>query len=163
MTLSLLKSQVDLLPFDFEQAVKDFIASKNEHRFSGGPAPVANGLIEGAVRRIQYPVEDQKPDEFVADYEIVDDTPPGPTLAERKTEAINASRLREADEIAAIVPPGKFRLMEMDAQRAYRTPEAERTPEQIKTIADRVALDAQFEQVHYDGAVREAEIDGWTE
>jgi hypothetical protein len=74
MTLKLKKSQVDALPFDFEQAVRDFIAAKEAHRFTGDAAPSADALVEAAVRRVQYPIEDEKPDDFVADYEIEDDT-----------------------------------------------------------------------------------------
>jgi hypothetical protein len=59
MTLKLKKSQVDALPFDFEQAVRDFIAAKEAHRFTGDAAPSADALVEAAVRRVQYPIEDK--------------------------------------------------------------------------------------------------------
>jgi hypothetical protein len=41
MTLILKKSQLDTLPFDFEQAVREFIAAKEAHRFTGNAAPSA--------------------------------------------------------------------------------------------------------------------------
>jgi hypothetical protein len=159
MTLKLKKSQVDALPFDFEQAVRDFIAAKEAHRFTGDAAPSADVLVERAVRRVQYPIEDEKPDDFVANYEIEDDAPPPPTLAERKQAMIMESRLAEQAAIETLIPAGKRRLMDMDYRRALAVPEDQRSPAQQRVISDRAALDAQIEAISYAAAQREAEIE----
>jgi hypothetical protein len=165
MTLHLTKSQVDALPFDFEQAVRDFIAAKEAHRFAGDAAPTADALVEAAVGRVQYPVDAGKPDDFVADYEIEDDTPPPepepppPTLEQRKQALIVESRQAEQAAIAALMPEGKRRLLGMDYQIAVAVPEADRSPDQSSVIARYEVLAAQDRDIRYAAARREAEID----
>jgi hypothetical protein len=167
MTLKLTKSQVDSLPFDFEQAVRDFIAAKEAHRFTGDTAPTADPLVEAAVARIQYPIDAGKPDDFVADYEIEVDTPPPEpepepaplTLEQRKQTLVAESRQAEQAAIAALMPEGKRRLLGMDYQMAMAVPEADRSPDQLSAIARYEALAAQDRDIRYAAARREAEID----
>lgn len=165
MTLHLTKSQVDALPFNFEQAVRDFIAAKEAHRFTGDAAPTADPLVEAAVARVQYPIDAGKPDDFVADYEIEDDTPPPepepapPTLEQRKQTLVAESRQAEQAAIAALMPEGKRRLLGMDYQMAMAVPEADRSPDQLSAIARCEALAAQDRDIRYAAARREAEID----
>jgi hypothetical protein len=165
MTLKLTKSQVDALPFDFEQAVRDFIAAKEEHRFTGDAAPTADALVEAAVRRVTYAVDAGKPDDFVADYEIEDDTPPPEppapalTLEQRKQTLIAESRQVEQVKINALMPAGKRRLLEMDFQTAMAVQEADRSQAQLSVIARYELLIAQDRDIRYAAAQREAEID----
>lgn len=159
MTLSLKKSQVDALPFDFEQAVRYFIAAKEAHRFTGDFAPAADAIVEAAVRRIQYPIDAGKPDDFVADYEIEDDTPPPPTLEQRKREMIAESRQVEQAAIDALIPPGKRRLLDMDFQRAMAVPEQDRSPAQLRVIEQHGDLEKRIEDIRYAAARREAAIE----
>jgi hypothetical protein len=163
MTLTLKQSQIAALPFDFEQAVRDFIKAKEDHRFSGDAAPTADALVEAAVRRVQYPIVAGKPDDFVADYVIEDDTPPPPTLAERKLAMIAESRQTEQAAIDALIPVGKWRLLDMDYQRAMAVPEKERSPEQARVIEQRRALDTKIDGIRYAAAQREAEIEDLAE
>lgn len=73
MTVQIPKSQV---PDDFADRVEAFRQALLRHRTTRGVAvPTAHHLIEQCVRRVQYPIKDKKPDDFVADFEIVDDTP----------------------------------------------------------------------------------------
>jgi hypothetical protein len=163
MTLKLKKSQVDNLPFNFEQAVLDFIAAKEAHRFTGDAAPSAVALVEAAVRRVQYPIDAGKPDDFVADYEIEDDTPPPPTLEQRKQAMIAESRRQEQAAIDALMPIGKKRLLEMDVQRAMNVPEKDRSPEQSRFIEQLTDLNTQMDDIRYAAAQREAAIEDISE
>jgi hypothetical protein len=163
MTLNLKKSQVDALPFDFEQAVRDFIAAKETHRFTGDAAPRADALVESAVSRIQYPIDARKPDDFIADYRIEDDTPPPPTLEQRKLNMIAECRQAEKAAIDALMPAGKWRLLEMDFQRATRVPKQDRSPEQVRFIEQRGDLVERIEEIRYAAAQREAEIEDLAE
>ena len=162
-TLKLKKSQVDALPFDFEKAVRDFIAAKEAHRFTGGAAPTADAPVEAAVRRVQYPIEAEKPDDFVADYQIEDDTPPPPTLEQRKQAMIAESRQAEQAAIEALMPAGKWRLLDMEFQRAMAVPEGDRSPEQVRVTEQRRDLDAAIDSIRYAAAKREADIEDITE
>lgn len=162
MTLQLKRSQVDALPFDFERAVNDFIAAKEAHRFTGDAAPKADALVEAAVRRVQYPVGDGKPDDFVADYEIEDDTP-SLTLQQRKATLIAESRQAEQNAIEALLPAGKQRLLEMDYARAMAVPEEDRSPAQSGVIERCVELMARMDEIRYAAARREADIEDLSE
>lgn len=163
MTLKLKKSQVDNLPFNLEQAVADFITAKELHRFTGNAAPTADGLVEQAVKRVQYPIEEKKPDDFVADYEIEDDTPPSPTLAERKATMISESRQQEQNDIAALMPAGKVRLLQMNAHRAMQVPEKDRSLEQLNFIEQLNGINKRVADIQYAAAQREAAIEDISE
>jgi hypothetical protein len=115
------------------------------------------------VQRVQHPIDAGKPDDFVADYVIEDDTPPPPTLAERKQALIALSRQEEQAAIDALIPPGKWRLLDMDFQRAIVVPEDERSPEQVRAIERRRELDARIEEIRYAAAMREAKVEDITE
>lgn len=117
------------LPFDFEQAVKDFVQAKKDHLLTEGvPAPAApHHMVEAAVRRIPGSVTfvkgvpvpgSQQMDDFVADYQIVDDTPPAPTLEERKS-VVAAKINSEATGLRnQINPPLKVKLLSIQYHEA---------------------------------------------
>lgn len=84
------------------------------------PAPVDDPLVEACIRRVR---KDDGPDEFVADYQIVDDTP---SLAERKVKLMGVVSEMEGVAAAAVAPFGKRRLFALRSQEiAHR--EMERT------------------------------------
>lgn len=157
MTVRIARS--DAVALDFESAVASYIAALEEHRFVGNAAPTALSIVEQAVRRVQYPIGDGKPDDFVADYEIYDDTPPPPSLEERKQRMRAESSMLELQEIDALMPQGKRRLLEMRASEAYMVPEDGRTLEQKQLIQTFEALGASMRAIHMAAAHREAEID----
>jgi hypothetical protein len=163
MTLKLRKSEIENLPFNFEQEVRDFIAAKEAHCFTGNAAPTTYPLVEQAVRRVQYPIDAKKPDDFIADYEIEDDTPPPLTLAERKQTMLAESRQQEQTEIAALAPSGKLRLLQMDAQRAMQVPEKDRSQEQSSFIEQWIDINKRFADIQYVAAQREAAIEDISE
>lgn len=79
MTMQIPLSQVRATGLDFDAAVQAFVQAKRDHRFTiDEPAPVAaHPLVEAVVRRLPATAPGQ-PDDFVADYEIIDDTPLSP-------------------------------------------------------------------------------------
>jgi hypothetical protein len=111
MTFRILKSHVDALGYDFPAAVAAHIAALEAQRFNGQTAPRHDANVEAAVKRVQYPIEAKKPDDFVADFEIIDDTPPPPTLEDRKHAAISALRHEEQAEIEAVLGPVETRRL----------------------------------------------------
>ncbi len=81
MTVKVLKSQIGNIAF--ADQVEQYRQAMLAHRFTVDvPAPAAPSLlVESCIRRVQYPISAEKPDDFVADYEIVDDLP---SLDDRK-------------------------------------------------------------------------------
>jgi hypothetical protein len=108
MTAKFLKSDVDALPFRFADAVSEYIEAMDAHKFTVGiAAPIHHRMVQAAVRRVQY--EDQRPDDFVADYEIIDDTPP---LWMRKRNLVELVE-RNEEEVANKVWPVALRRLEI--------------------------------------------------
>lgn len=159
--MQILKSQIG--DSDFVAAVEQYRQALLDHRFTEGqPAPTAHALVEACVRRVAVPGE---PDDFVSDFEIVDDTPPPPpepTLEERKAKLISESRLKEIAVIGALMPAGKLRLFQMDVQIAAMVPEANRSPQQIELLQHWAEYQDQVHQIQYESAKREAAIEDMT-
>lgn len=98
MTAKIPLSQIKAMP-DFEARVHAFVQAKKDHLITEGVgAPTEHHVVESAVRRI--PGDGKTPDDFVADYTIVDDTmpaAPAPTLDQRKAWAIDAALIEKAN------------------------------------------------------------------
>ncbi len=158
MTLKIAKSVVETLFGDFAAEVEAHRQALLAHRFTGDAAPTAPAPVEQAVRRLQ---RDGEADDFVADYAIVDDTPPAPVLSEteRRLALLSMVRLAEQQASHAIIGPGKLRLMTLDATRILSRPEAERSPEEAAVVARFAVLQARLAAVQYHAACLEAEID----
>lgn len=156
--MQILKSQIG--DSDFAAAVEQYRQALLDHRFTEGqPAPTAHALVEACVNRVVVPGE---ADDFVADFEILDDTPPPPsepTAAELKAVEIMKSRQQEQADITAIMLPGKLRVFQMDVQTASMVPEDKRSPEQIELLERWAAYQDQVRQVQYEGAKREAALE----
>jgi hypothetical protein len=146
----------------FHAALEAYRQALLAHRSTQGePAPVPpHPCLEAFIRRVQA---DGAPDDFVPDADVVDDTPPPPTLDERRAQLLADVARLESAAIALILPPGKMRLAQMDYARAGNTPAAERTPEQQACIADHAAMRVAIEAVQYHAAVLCAEIDDLTD
>jgi len=150
MTLKVLKS---LAPDDFAQSVDAHIAELKAWVSSVDvPRPTASPYVEAAVKRIRS----DGPDDFEPDFEIVDDSP---GEDEQKRAAINDMRVKEAAEVAKLVPFGKTRLLQMDAAAAASVPERNRTPEHEAAIAAYVAFKEGERKIQHEAAQREAEIE----
>lgn len=160
MPLQIPKSQIDRLGFDFAPAVEAYRQAKLAHRMTQHlPAPVAHPLVERVVTR--KPVEGQ-PDDFVADYEIVDDTPVL-TLAQRKQELMNAVTREEVALIGSILPPGKRRLRSMEHARLSLKPSTQCTIDELRKLNTWKLDDQQMETISYHAATLHAEIEDLTE
>ncbi|WNV09962.1 hypothetical protein [Tardiphaga sp. 709] len=162
MTLLVPKSMIG--DSDFAAMVETHRQNMTDHTLTVGiPQPTAPILVEQAVIRV--PQGDGLPDLFVADFEIVDDTPPPtpePTLEERRAVEIMKSRQQEQADIASIMPAGRLRLFQMDVNAAMVVPEADRSPQQIELMQRWAEYQDQVRQVQYEGAKREAAIEDMT-
>lgn len=123
-----LLSQIKAFGFDdashLHAAVEAFIAAKKEHlKTEGQPAPTApHPAVEAAVKRIPGSItfrggvpdpSTQTPDDFVADYRIIDDTPPPPTVEEKKAAIAAKINAEGRQRLSQIVPPLKAKLLEI--------------------------------------------------
>lgn len=165
MTFKIALSKMKALSFDFEKEVAAFVKAKQDHRKTvGESSPHApHPWVEAAVTRVAGSIDPPKPDDFVADYEVVDDTPPPLTLDQRK-QVLATDMQRQAQEaVDKIVPPLKNRLMNMELLRAHAIPEAERTPGHKATIAESQDRHVRMDAIHYHLARMEAQIHDLTE
>ena len=133
MTLKVYKSHtVGISPDGYAAAVEEHRQALLAHRFSGDAAPTAHPLVEAAVARV--PCEGG-PDNFVADFEIVDDTPAPPTPADLRAGLLARIHAAEVAAALAVIGNGALRLLSLDARAAAMKPAEERT------AADTAALD----------------------
>jgi hypothetical protein len=172
MTIRLLKSQIDAIGFDFEAEVVNHIKNLEAHRFTQGtPAPAGcHPVVELAVKRVQYPVAAELPDEFVPDYVIEDDTPAPapepmpvrPSLDERKL-ALAAQVHQEEHRIGTAAWPLLRRRL--DVLRAHEAiAQGDLASEEAKSFArDIAAKEAFLKAIERRGAELLYEIDGLTE
>lgn len=104
MTLKLRRTDV---PETFEKDVDAYREALLAHRFTlNEPAPVApNELVHNAVKRVQHPIADKKPDDFVIDYVLLEDS-----FEEKKHRL--AEHVLQAERILSnkILPQAKVRL-----------------------------------------------------
>lgn len=155
MTLKVNKSQ--LAGVDFAAVVEEHRQALLAHRFTvGEPAPVAHSMIEGAVRRV--PIAGSA-DDFVADFEVVDDTPPPPSIEERRNDLLVLVRTAEIAAARAVIGNGKLRLLSLDARTAMLKPVDERTPADIATLKTLNDVTAKREAIERHAATLEAEIE----
>ena len=148
---------------DFEAQVAAYIKAKKDHQKTvGEAAPTAPALIEAAVRVVPGSIEPPRADDYVADYKIEDDTPPPPTLAERKQKLADAAAKAAEAAINAISPPLKRRLMQMTAQRAMAIEPAKRDADAVAAIAAANDASKRIEGIYFHLATVEAQIDDLT-
>jgi hypothetical protein len=162
MTFQINKSEADALPFDFAEAVEAHRLALIEHRQTGNATPTADPRVEAAVRRIIVPLEEGRPDDFVADFEIIDDTPPPPeppTPADRRAQLLNKVQVAQAEAAAKVISPARARLLSMDVSRVYTKPADGRTPADDAIFAQHAAIQARLNALTYHTATLEVEIE----
>jgi hypothetical protein len=159
MTPTFSLSWLKALPFDFEKEVAAFVQAKKDHLLTeGSAAPTHHPSVEAAVKRIPGSVqfddkgkpmpETQTPDDFVADYQIYDDTPPPPTVEQKKTAiAATCSEFAQA-LLNENIPPLKARIWQMQYADAVQAKAKEQASnEQLTTIADYEARQARAQRI----------------
>ncbi len=161
---------------EFEAAVASHIAAlKASNSAKDKPRPTAHPLVEACVKRVTYPVISRRPDDYVADYVIIDDTPeqppapPAPSLDEKKQFIMQ--QMRQVENVAKqkYFPFLKLRLLELEFQDAMQVPEADRTPEQQQAVAKFMEVQAGYRLIDKQAAqaeaaladLDEATIDSW--
>lgn len=163
MTVKILKSHLDtfgITPDAFEKAVKKHIKAKMDHRGKEGePAPTASPLIEKCIKRIPP----SGPDTFEADYEIVDDSPPPKTLAERKAELIALIGREEQAAMEALMPMGKRRLRQFEIARIQQIEPGTRTDRDKALLKEQEELDEMGRKVALHAARQQAAVEDLTE
>ncbi|MGM4999244.1 hypothetical protein AB8A05_10960 [Tardiphaga sp. 538_B7_N1_4] len=159
MTFQINKSEVDALPFDFAEAVEAHRLALIEHRQTGNATPTHDPRVEAAVRRVIVPLEEGRPDDFVADFEIVDDTPPPPTSSEQRAKLLRNIQVEHAAAAARVISPARARLLSMDVSRVYAKPAESRTPADDAIFAQHAAIQARLNALTYHTATLEVEIE----
>jgi hypothetical protein len=158
MTFQIARSVINGLPYAYADAVENFRQARLEHRFTGDVAPSAPDIIEQAVRRV--PVQGQA-DDFVADYQIVEDIPV-PTLADKKAALAGTIRTMEAAALAKIISPARERLMGLDLNAVYAKPEAARSDADRALLANAAEIAARKLLVQRHGAELEVAVEELT-
>jgi hypothetical protein len=147
-------------PEAFKAKVDAFVQAKMDHRTkSGDPAPTAPAMIENLVKR----VPPKGMDEFVADYVIVDDSPPPKSLAERKGELLALLAREEQAALEAILSPAKRRLLGMEVQRVSMLKTEDRTKTDKAVLEESVRVAKLSQEVQLHSARMMAEVDDLTE
>jgi len=166
MPREILMSQIGGRRDDFDQAVADHI--KKLHAFNsqvGKARPTAHPIVESVIKRIQV---NGKPDTYVSDYVILDDTPPGeephtPTLEEKKLALHRALHFAENEAKYKILPQRKVRLATVKMSTAMSTPEDKRTAEQLEDIASYLHVQKIWQSYDLIAAQAESDIDDLNE
>ena len=148
----------------FKKAVAKHIADMTAHtKTKGVPAPQApHSLIENSVKRVAVK---GRPDSFVPDYEIIDDSPPETKLSLEDRKMLLVGRLRTA-ELAALnklIPERKRRLFSFQVNAARLKPEDQRTEDDKALLAKQDEIEAMYKQFQYKSAEAEAAIEDLTE
>lgn len=151
----------------YEQAVAEHAERLTAFtREVGKPRPVAHPLVEAAIKRVTYPKADKRPDDYVADYTIVDDTPPPPppvSLEDRKRMLVAAVHANEAKAKEAIMPQRKLRLLNIKYSQAMATPEQLRTADDEASISGLHDLIKKFQAIELLAAEAESDIEDLTD
>jgi len=160
--LELTKSQIDALPFEFGGAVDKFIHDLEEHRkTTGEAAPIApHPLVEAAVARVQYPVKAGKPDDFVRNFTILDDTL---SLDDRKVMLANSLTQKANAAAKVVMPPLKQRLWEFEYLDASAIDPKKRNAGQKAVIAAHDVRIAKVQAIHRHLAKLHSEIHDLTD
>jgi hypothetical protein len=153
------------VPDDFEAQVQKHLRDKLNHRLSTNlPAPAhPHPAVEAAVRRI--PGTKNTPDDYVADYQLVDDRPPPPTILDKKRKLLAQLAANEYNLLESILPTAKRRLQFIkvhDLQTAI-TDGTIINPEEQQFLEDESKRNARFQAIDRKAATAMAEIEDLTD
>jgi len=166
MATKVLKSTIDNIGFDFPAALEEHRQALLKHRYTvNEPAPTAHPWVEQCINRVKYPPEDGKPDDFIADYEVVDDTPPpppAPSFEEQKQRLIGAVAAAEGAYLLKIDPMGKRRLTSMKYADAKSIVEDKRSPADNALIEEYEERAKRVKAINWMAAEMMAEVEDLT-
>lgn len=148
----------------FENAVKKHIARLKAANFEHNkPRPTADPLVEQSIKRV--PGGKDKPDDYQADYEIVDDinTVPERSLDEKKRLWHDALIHAEVAAKNAVIPQRKVRLVNLAFSAALNVAEDVRSDADKKTIADHQEMVKKMQDIELIAATAESEIEDLTD
>lgn len=169
--LTIRRSEMDKLGYDFPKAVDDFVAALTAHtKEEGTPAPSApNDLVERAVYRAKAP---GRADFFVADFVVDEDTTPAVpiSLADKKAACERILRAYTDELAEAISPTRKRFLLQMTLTAAMNTPEPKRSADQQAVVALHAKMVDQMDGINWYLAhelsaiddLTDATVDAWT-
>lgn len=146
----------------FVNAVQNHINTM--HAFNmlvDSPRPIAHPLVERAISRIQ---RQGQPDQYVADFVVIDDTTPPPLSLEDKKDKLTLQlRTAEADAANKIISPRKSRLVHLNGTAALAIDADKRTDAQKEDIALLDEIQALQIKNAKTAAQAESEIEDLTE
>lgn len=125
--------------------------------FAGVARPTHHLLVEACVRRVP---QEGGPDDFVTDYELVDDLP---KLRAKKDTLIGQIVEQEVAGLAEISPPGKRRLQELRCQEILLLGEENRTSEEKQFLTDYAGMIKRMNAIQKRAAELMAEIEDLTD
>lgn len=141
----------------FEQAITTHILALRAFAHEiGKPRPVSHPAVEACIKREQ---EEGKPDTYVPNYNIIDDSPPPPTLEEKKGVAHRAIQAAEQAAKNNILPNAKVRLANIKYSIAYGKPEDQRSAEEKEDIASLLLVHKAWQQIDLQSAQAESDLD----
>lgn len=142
----------------FAKAVQNhIIALSSFTKEFGKPRPVAQPLVEQAIKRIQAK---GVPDVYVADYKLVE---PVISLEKRKQDLEAKLMTAENEAKFKILPQRKIRLAIIKFQQAMAIDQDKRTPEQNEDVASYLSIQKVWSQFELIGANAVSDIDDLTE
>ena len=169
-------SEIKKLSFDFETEVRNFVQAKKDHlNTEGVPAPTHHPWVEASVRRIAGEIQRSgattiiHSDDFVPDYQIVDDTPPPPTLDDKKAKLAQDVGMQANALAEKILPRLKRKLFDFQAGDAAKAialaQEAQQEPDPVHKFAwdAHLARQEKVEAIYRHAAELESQIHDLTE
>lgn len=165
MTFRILRTALQALPYDFVRAVEEHRAALLAHRFSGDAAPTADSVVEQALCRVR---REGEPDDFVADYEVIEDVVPSSATDQRQS-LLAALRQAEISAREAVIGAGRLRRLGLDVSRVLAKADNDRTTDDRAVLATYASIQERLERVQYHAAIQEealetvsaADLAGW--
>jgi hypothetical protein len=158
----------------FDQGVQAHIKALTDfNKVKGKPRPVAHPLIEQSIKRVSHPINQKKPDSFIANYTFKDDAVVQVlSLDDKKNRCVAQLRNAESDAKAKLVPQRKLRLHMLNVGAAGAKKNDDSVPEDLRTIkteadkallAHHAELNAKWTVIERQAAEAESAIEDLTD
>lgn len=161
MTFVIKLSRLGCAASDFDAAVTAYIKAKKDHQNTiGEPAPTAPPMVEAAVRVVPGSIEEERADDYVADYSVEDDSP---SLDERKIALANDVTAQANKAIDAVSPPLKRRLWDYQHAEAAKPDPLLRSAEQKAVVEAHEARSDKVQEIYRHLAQMHSDIHDLTD